>query len=114
MIRLMVEVNYTMLTEMFMMGNGKTTRLMAEASILMQMELFMTVNGLMTNNMVTELNLGLMELDTREIMSTERKKEKEPFILLMDRFSKVTLKEMKSTGLEYTNGLTAKSMKGNG
>ena len=114
MIRLMVEENYTMLMEMFMMGNGRTTKLMEEASILMLMELFMTVSGSMTNNTVMELNLGPMELDTREITLTERKKEKELSISLMDRFSKETSKVTKSMVLEYTSGPTVKSMKVNG
>lgn len=114
MIRLMVEESSTMPTEMFTMENGKMTKLMEEASILMRMERFMTVSGLMTNSMVTELNLGPMELVTREIMLMERKKEKELSISPMDRFSKETLKATKSTGLVFTNGLTAKSMKVNG
>lgn len=59
-------------------------------------------------------NHGQMEPDTRESMSTGRKKEKELFTLLMVLSLKEISKVMKSMDSEFMNGLTVKSTKVSG
>lgn len=110
-IRLTVEVNFTTLMVMFTMESGRTTKLTEEASIPMQMERYMTDSGLTTNNTGLESSLGQMVRDTKANMSTERKRAKELSTLLTDPSFEEISKEMKSTGMEFTNGLMEKNMK---
>ena len=109
-----------MLTVTYMKDSGSMIKLMVKVLIHMLMEPTITVIGSMINNMGLVWSLGQTVLNTKVIILTVKKKERENLRLQMAVITKESLNKMKYADTENTigpmvsntmvNGVTIKCM----